>query len=52
MLFLSGCSPSKMLSSEGSPIERIYIEPNFCKKKGLLYYKYNPNRNDISNQWV
>lgn len=40
---------SKMLPSEASPIESIYIEPDFHTKKWLLYYTYNSNRNDISN---
>ena len=40
---------AKFLSFEDKPIEALFIELNFRKKKCLLSYSYNPNENDISN---
>ena len=49
MVFVREDIPSKMLSSEASPIKGIYRRLNFRKKKRLLCCAYNPNRNNISN---
>ena len=49
MVVFRGDIPSKMLSSEASSIDVIYIELNFRKKKWRLHCTYNPNRSNISN---
>ena len=50
MVFIREDIPSKFMSLEAAPIESLYIERNFCKKKWLLNCSYNPNRNKISNR--
>jgi len=40
--------PSKLVFSS-STFESIFIEVNIRKKKWLISYSYNPNRNLISN---
>ena len=49
MAFIREDIPSKMLSSELSPIKSIHIQLNFRKKKCLLCCTYNTNRNNTSN---
>ena len=41
--------PVKFLSSENKPIEAFFFELNFHKKKWLVCYSYNPNKNNISS---
>ena len=36
-----------LLSADSKPIEGLYDELNFHKRKWLLSYTYNPNRNNI-----
>ena len=40
---------AKFLSFEDKPIEGLFIELNFRKRKWLLSCLYNPNKNNISN---
>ena len=39
--------PAKFLSADTKPIEGLYIELNFHKRKWLLSCSYNPNKNNI-----
>ena len=49
LVFVREDISAKHLSSESTPIEGIYVEPNFRKKNWLLCCTYNPNRNIITN---
>ena len=40
---------AKYLSFEDKPIEALFIELNFRKKKWVFSCSYNPNKNNISN---
>ena len=40
---------SNFISFADKPIEALFIELNFRKKKWLLSCSYNPNKNNISN---
>ena len=47
--FLSGDIPVKFLSADSKPIEGLYIEFNFDKRKWLLSCSDNSNKNSIMN---
>lgn len=49
MVFVIKDVPVKFLSAESKPIEGLYIELNFPKKKWLLSYSYNPNKNNMNH---
>ena len=49
MVFVREDITAKFLSFEDKPIEALFIELNFRKKKWLLSCSYNPNKNNISN---
>ena len=49
MVFVREDITVKFLSFEDKPIETLFIELNFPKKKWLFSCKYNPNKNHISN---
>ena len=49
MVFIREDILSKFMSLEAAPIESLYIEQKFCKKKWLLNSSYKPNRNNISS---
>ena len=49
MLCVRADTPSKLLSIEWLPMEGFYIEINLQKKKWLLCYSYNPNKNAIKS---
>ena len=49
MVFAREDITAKFLSFEDKPIEALFIELNFRKKKWLLSCSYNPNKNNISN---
>ena len=42
LVFVRENVPAKHLSSEGTPIEGVYVELNFRKKNWLLCCTYNP----------
>ena len=49
MVFVREDITAKFLSFEDKPIEALFTEQNFQKKKWLLSCSYNPNKNNISN---
>ena len=49
VVFVREYITAKFLSFEDKPIEAVFIELNFWKKKWLLSCSYNPNKNKISN---
>ena len=49
MVFSREDVPAKFLSADSKPIEGLYIELNFHKRKWLLSCSYNPNKNNIMN---
>ena len=49
MVFVCEDITAIFLSFEDKPIEALFIELNFRKKKWLLSCSYNPNKNNISN---
>ena len=44
MVFVRKDITAKFSSFEHKPIEALYIELNFCKKKWLLSFSYNPKK--------
>ena len=51
MVFVGEDVTTKFLYFEDKPIEALFIELNFWKKKLLLSCSYNPNKNNISNHY-
>ena len=49
MVFIREDIPAKILSVDTKPIEGLYIELNFHKRKWLLSCSYSPNKNNIIN---
>ena len=49
MAFIREDTPEKFLSADTKPIQAIYIELNFHKRKWLLSCSHNPNKNNIMN---
>ena len=49
MAFIREDIPAKFYSTDTKPIEGLYIELNFRKRKWLLSCSYNPNKNKIMN---
>ena len=49
MVFVREDITAKLLSFEDEPIEALFTELNFWKKKWLLSCSYNPNKNNILN---
>ena len=49
MVFVREGVTARFLSFEDKPIEALFTELNFRKKKWLLSSSYNPNKNNISN---
>ena len=47
VVFIREDIPAKFLSADSKPIEGLYIELNFHKRKWLLSYTYNTYRNNI-----
>ena len=41
--------PAKFLSADTKPVEDLYVELNFHKRKWLLSCSYNPNKSNIMN---
>ena len=49
VVFIMQDIPVKFFCTETKPIEGLYIERNFCKKKWLLSCSYYPDENNIMN---
>ena len=47
MVFVREDTSFEFLSAESKPLEGMYIELDFCRKKWLLSCSYNPNENNI-----
>ena len=49
MLFIRNDIPAKVVSTDGRPIKRFYVELNVRKKKWLLNCSYNPKHSSIES---
>ena len=49
MVFIKDDTPVKFLSAESNPIEVLYIDLHFVKKKCFLSCFCHPNKNNIMN---